>query len=181
MTETLLAFVALSLVVLFTFSQQRAIVESEREMAGIEFEVMASAVGSERMLFIATKDFDQYTRDGTITPQNDNANLLTAPAAFGINRPCGGAGNACTDIDDFHLMEPDTVFFATGESAGGGTVGFRFLLTAEVSYVDDSGQETSSRTWTKEVTLRVDQYAAEGEPRYLLEPIVLKRRFSPLW
>lgn len=174
MSETMLALVALMVVVFFSFSQQRAIVRAEQEIASVELEVLANAVGSEMMQLIATQDFD----DATIGVDLQTVVLsdLTVSSQFGDTLSCPAV---CDDIDDFNDMKPDTIFFEVGRDAVDNPVGFNFTVIAKVRYVDDSGVESLSPTWTKEVTLFVDQVLIGNEKKYLLQPIQLKRQFSP--
>ena len=174
MSETMLALVALMVVVFFSFSQQRAIVRAEQEIASVELEVLANAVGSEMMQLMATQDFD----DATIGVDLQTVALsdLTIASQFGDSLSCPAT---CDDIDDFNNMKPDTTFFEIGRDEADNPIGFNFTVIAEVKYVDDAGVESSSPTWTKEVALFVDQAVIGNEKKYLLQPILLKRQFSP--
>lgn len=174
MTETMLALVALMVVVFFAFTQQRGIVQAQQEIASVELEVLASAVGSEMMQLIATQDFD----DATIGVDLQTVLLsdLTIASQFGDTLSCPAV---CDDIDDFNNMKPDTSFFEVGRDEGDNPIGFNFTVVADVKYVDDAGVESLSPTWTKEVTLYVDQALLGNEQKYLLQPIQLKRQFSP--
>ena len=173
MSETLLALVALMITTFFVFSQQRGLVENERELASIELEVLADAVGSEVMEQIAVKPFDAATIG--INPQEATLADLTSSVAFGEDRDCPAA---CDDIDDFHHMKPDTVFFEVGRDEHGAPFGFDFVVTAEVSYVDGEGRRTPHRTWVKEVTLFVEQAVGASGKKYQRGPIILKQHFS---
>ena len=170
----MLALVALMITLFFTMTQQRGIVQAEQEIASIELEVLASAVGSEMMQLIATKDFDIATV-GVDLPTVALSDL-TNPLQFGDGLPCPAT---CDDIDDFNDMQPDTSFFEVGTDEVGDPLGFSFAVIATVKYVDDTGVESSTPTWTKEVTLYVDQALSGTEKKYLLQPIQLKRQFSP--
>ncbi len=174
MSETMLALIALMVVVFFSFSQQRAIVRAEQEIASVELEVLANAIGSEMMQLMTTQDFD----DATIGVDLQTVALsdLTIVSQFGDSLSCPAA---CDDIDDFNNMKPDTTFFEIGRDEADNPIGFNFTVIAEVKYVDDAGVESSSPTWTKEVTLFVDQAVIGNEKKYLLQPIQLKRQFSP--
>ena len=174
MSETMLALVALMVVVFFAFSQQRAIVRAEQEIASVELEVLATAIGSEMMQLIATRDFD----DATIGVDLQTVTLgdLTVPAQFGNTLSCPAV---CDDIDDFNNMKPDTSFFEIGRDEFDNPIGFSFEVTADVRYVNAAGVESTTPTWTKEVTLYVDQALSGAEKKYLLQPIQLKRQFSP--
>ncbi|MFB3132837.1 MAG: hypothetical protein ACE10K_09995 [Rhodothermales bacterium] len=177
MTETMFSILALSIVMLFSLSQSRGKVQSQRELAAIELEVMANAVASETMQYLAKQPFDEHTKDGTITLQNQNLALLTPASAF----PSGWSIDACQDVDDFNNMAPDTVLFQMDLDEAGNPTGLPFLVTAQVSYIDEAGNQTTAPTWTKEITLFVDQLVEPGGVRYLLQPVVKKRRVSPSW
>ena len=174
MTETMLSLVALMVVVFFAFSQQRGIVQTQQEIASVELEVLANAIGSEMMQLIATQDFD----DATIGVNLQTMALadLTIASQFGDSLSCPAA---CDDVDDFNNMKPDTSFFEVGRDEADNPIGFNFRIVAEVKYVDGAGVESLSPTWTKEVTLFVDQALLGNEKKYLLQPIQLKRQFSP--
>ena len=173
MSETMLALVALMIASFFMFSQQRGLVETERELASIELEVLADAVGSEVMEQIAVKAFDATTIG--INPQEATLMDLTPSVAFGDSLDCPGV---CDDIDDFNNMKPDTVFFELGRDELDEPYGFNFVVTAEVSYVDSEGYRTPNRTWVKEVTLFVEQAAGASGKKYQRMPIILKQHFS---
>ncbi|MCH8961033.1 MAG: hypothetical protein IH820_06830 [Bacteroidetes bacterium] len=78
-------------------------------------------------------------------------------------------------------MQPATISFVAGEDENGDPIQFDFLVTVEVKYVDSAGNESTSPTWMKEVTLFLDQTEAEYEKNILLHPVKLKRQFSPQW
>ena len=174
MTETMLALVALMITVFFTMSQQRAIVQAEQEMASIELEVMANAVGSEMMQTIAGSEFDLATTG--VDLQTVTLGDLTAVTAFGDSLSCPAV---CDDIDDFNNMQPSDATYTLGTDSLGNPIEFDFEITATVAYVDDAGVVSATPTWTKEVTLYVDQMTSGSESKYLLQPIQLKRQFSP--
>ncbi len=176
MSETMLALVALMVVVFFAVSQQHGIVQAEREMASIEMEVMANAAGSDFMQLIATQPFDAATVG--VNPQDVALTDLTIPSQFGDSLVCP---TNCTDIDDFNEMQLATISFFAGDDENGDPIQFDFLLTAQVQYIDAAGNASTSPTWMKEVTLFIDQTTADAPKRFLLQPIQLKRQFSPQW
>lgn len=174
MTETMLALVALMITLFFTMNQQRGIVQAEQEIASVELEVMASAVGSEMMQVIATKEFDAATEGQDL--QTVTLDDLTPEPEFGDSLDCPAA---CNDIDDFNDMQLHVMPFEVGLDEEGNQMGFSFAIAAKVQYVDDQGNYSPDPTWTKEVTLYVDQVPQGGESKYLIQPIQLKRQFSP--
>ena len=174
MPQTILAFGALILVMLFALNQQRSSIEHSRDMVSTELEVMANARAKEIMQLIGSKPFDARIADGTIGPQADDDDklLLTAPAEFGNNN----SFDDCEDIDDFNRMRSDTLYFEMQDD-----VGFDFLVNAHVNYVNADGSVSPTQTWIKEVTLTVDAVPGPGGVKYLKQPIVLQRQFSPQW
>lgn len=175
MTETMLALVALMITLFFTMSQQRVIVEAEQEIASIELEVLASAVGSEMMQRIAAKEFDAATEGADL--QTMTLGDLTVASQFGDSLDC--STSACNDVDDYNDMQPFIDYFEVGKDAEGNQRSFVFSITADVKYVDAQGNASATPTWTKEVTLYVDQLAQGNEQKYLLHPIEVKRQVSP--
>ena len=175
MTETMLALVALMITLFFTMSQQQGIVQNEREIASIELEVMANAMGSEMMQRIATQEFDAATTG--VDLRDVDLVDLTVESNFGDSLDC--RSGACTDIDDYNDMQPFVDKFKVGSDTSGTQQSFIFAITADVKYVDDQGNESETPTWTKEVTLYVDQLVHGNESKYLLYPIEVKRQFSP--
>ena len=89
MSETMLALVALMVVVFFSFSQQRAIVQAQQEIASVELEVLANAVGSEMMQLMATQDFDDATIG--VDLQTIALSDLTIVSQFGDSLSCPAA------------------------------------------------------------------------------------------
>lgn len=174
MSETMLAFVALFLVVIFSMNQKKAVVRAEQEIAGIELEVLAHAVGSDMMQRIAAKDFDSAMSGSS--SQDLQTSDLTLPADFGSGLDCP---SVCDDIDDFNNMQPDTVYFEIDTDEFGNAIGFDFVVEAAVQYVDEEGNATNERTWTKEVTLQIDQ--ASSSESFLIQPIIMQQQFSPKW
>jgi len=177
MSDTLMAFLALMLMMFFALNQNEAIVLTQREAANIELEVLANGVAAETMQYIATKPFDARVADGTVSAQNPNLNELTLPTQF----PTGASLDESENLEDFNQMQPDTVFFQIGTDADDEPIGFSFTVQAAVDYIDNTGSVSSTPTWTKEVTLYIEQAVEPGKSSSLLKPIVKKRRFSPDW
>ncbi len=180
MTETLYAFMALAVAAFFAMSQMRASAEGEREIASIELELLAHAVGSETMQFLSKMPYDARTADRTVNPQNQVLTALTPVSGFGSGADCTIPGT-CQDLDDFNAMKPDTVFFQVGTDDVGDPTGFDFEVTASVQYIDEDGTVSTTPTWTKEVTLWIEQAVVGDEKKFQLAPVMLKRQFSPQW
>lgn len=177
MTDTMMAFLAMMLMMFFSLSQNEAIVLSQKEAASIELEVMAHGALGETMQYLSQQDFDQRTQDGTVTRENLDLSSLTPPEEF----PTGQRVDNCTAIECAHLIYPDTVFFPVSTDAAGNEIGFTFVTTAFVQYVDEDGNPSDEPTWTKEVTLYIDQAVEEGETKFLARHVTKKQRFSPKW
>ena len=171
MPQTIGAFLALSTVMMFSLNYQQSAIRSSMSSVNSEMEVMANAVASEALQYIASKPYDARTADNTITAQNPVSALLTPALGFGFDGKFADA----QDIDDFHEMTPDTVWFATS-----GTDGFDFTVSASVRYIDQFGNESLIPTWIKEVTLKVDGPDYNGR-KLLFHPVTITRQFSPQW
>ncbi|NND71643.1 MAG: hypothetical protein HKN43_08690 [Rhodothermales bacterium] len=171
MPQTIGAFLALSTVMMFSLNYQQTAIQSNMSAVNSEMEVMANAVAAETMQYISSKPFDSNTSNDTVTEKNAVSALLTNPIAFGRD---GGFADAM-DIDDFHGMEPDSVWFPVTDSDG-----FNFTVKATVRYIDDYGTESQVPTWLKEVTLTVDGPENNGH-KLLFHPVSVTRQFSPQW
>ena len=171
MPQTLGAFLALSTVMIFSLNYQQSSIRSSMSAVNSEMEVMANAVAAEAMQYVASKAFDAKTADATITANNPVSALLTIPANFGNDLMFANA----TDIDDFHNMRPDTVWFSVNDVDG-----FDFTVEAEVRYINSLGQESLVPTWIKEVTVTVSgpEY---GNRKLLYHPVSVTRQLSPQW
>lgn len=172
MIQSLMAFLGIVLLSITALNMKQADLHSRTRALNAELESMAVAVASNTMEYIATKPFDARTQDGTVSPANPDASLLTPPASFGSV----GTFDAASDLDDFDGLAADTVYF---DLAADRRVGF--LVSAEVHYLTATGQVSPTPTWTKEVTLTVDGPLGIDDIRWLPAPATLSRRFSPQW
>lgn len=174
MHQTLYALLALSILSLFSFNQRRALLQSYASMIDDEMEVMASGVALQVMEYIGSKDFDDATKNSN---RIDSAALLSSEGSFGVSTRCDvvapieetGSYQVCDDLDDFHkmklervpfFMEQDTVFFD---------------VTSLISYVDNSGKDTASRSFNKKVEVIVQ---SPDSTTFLREPVHLIRTFT---
>lgn len=171
MPQTIGAFLALSTVMMFSLNYQQSAIRGTLSAVNSEMEVMANAVAAEAMQYIASKPFDAKTADKTVTENNAVTALLTPVASFGYE----GLYADASDLDDFHEMLPDTVWFGTGDS-----LGFNFTVDASVRYVDQFGNTSMTQTWIKEVTVTVNG-PENGTRKLLFHPVKITRQFSPLW
>ncbi|MDX1740553.1 MAG: hypothetical protein R3178_04630 [Rhodothermales bacterium] len=172
MPQTLGAFLAIMAVMTFSLNYHQTTIRSQQTAINSEMEVMANAVASDVMNYIASKPFDARTADNTVTRFNRNTDLLTLPTDFGS---CAVFEN-CNDIDDFDSMSAFTRSFEIDA-----TRKIDFDIEISVAYVDDSGRASSSPTWIKEVTVQVsNDQSANGVP-LLIQKLRIKRQFSPQW
>lgn len=165
MSQTIGAFMAILTVMTFTANYQRSEMLTQQRIVKGELEVMANAVASEAMAYIATKPFDSNVENGTVTRLDPNTAALTPSAGFG-GQLYANAG----DIDDFDALADHDVFY---EMADGN--GFNFDVDVDVKYVDESGSPSAAPTFTKQVTVTV------GGANGLFAPIKITRQFSPQW
>lgn len=180
MSETMMAFLALMLMMFFTMNQNTSIVELQREAANVEYEIMANSVATQTMQFIAAKPFDARINDNTVTLENLDVNALTSPDNFPTN--ANPFDETETALEFFNEMQPQIDFFPADpsieDSLQGGPA---FSIQAIVEYIDANGNVSSTPTWTKEVTLYIEQDTTDGRTTYLRSPVIKKRRFSPRW
>ncbi len=172
MPQTLGAFLAIMAVMMFSLNYHQSTLHSQRSLISSEMEVMASAIASDVMNYVASKPFDARTADNTVTRYNKNVNQLTLESGFGS---CA-VFEDCNDIDDFHSIPTFKRVFQI-ESG----VEVAFDVKVSVAYVDDYGARSASPTWVKEVTVAVKAADSGSEQAYLTHPIQLKRQFSPQW
>ncbi len=165
MSQTIGAFMAVLTVMTFTANYQRSEMLTQQRLVKGELEVMANAVASEAMAYIATKPFDSAVANGTVTRLDPNTSALTHATGFG-----GSLYANAGDIDDFHSLAGHEVFY---EMANGN--GFNFSVDVDVKYVDESGTPSAAPTLTKQVTVTV------GGANGLFTPINITRQFSPQW
>ncbi len=180
MNETMMSFLALMLMMFFSLNQNRSVVELQREAAHVEYEIMANAIAAQTMQYIASKPFDARISDGTVSLDNLNVNQLTPPGQF----PTGASpfDETETALEFFNHMQPQIDYFPV-DPATEDTVlsGLPFSIQAVVTYVDADGEVSSTPTWTKEVTLMIEQVPLNGAEPYLRQPVIKTRRFSPQW
>ncbi len=172
MPQTLGAFLAIMAVMTFSLNYYQASIRSQQAAINSEMEVMANAIGSEVMNFIASKPFDARTADNTVTRNNRNTGLLTASSNFGS---CVVFEN-CNDIDDFHTIPGLKRSF---EIEPGKEI--EFDVAVDVQYVDDAGAPSASPTWVKQVTVFVSNPETVNGVPLLTHSLRLKRQFSPQW
>jgi hypothetical protein len=174
MDQTLLALLALIIASVFSFNQERAVMQGRVAMVDAEMEVMASGVALQVMEYVGSKAFDDQTADGEKVTE---AASLTSFGGFGVAGRCDVVApinteypyQACDDLDDFHAMETEPVPFMLKSET------LSFDVTVEVHYVHADGSAASGQTFDKKVVVSVQQ---SGAVSYLAAPVVLSRTFS---
>ena len=180
MNETMMTFLALMMMMFFSLNQNRGVVELQRDAAHVEYEIMASAIAAQTMQYIASKPFDARISDGTVSLENLDVNLLTPPSAFPTE--ANPFDETETALEFFNEMQPQIDYFPVDPASEDTTVsGLPFSVQAIVTYVDADGEVSSTPTWTKEVTLMIEQVPFSGQETYLRSPVIKTRRFSPRW
>jgi hypothetical protein len=165
MPQTLLAFLAMLIVTLLSLNQQQALLRAYESILDDEMEVMGAGIGLQAMEHIMAQDFDANLFPTSLI------DLEAQP--FETGKGCTFSSvSPCTDVDDFHLMQPDTVDFDIRGAA------MQFLVTAEVYYVDVDGDlstPSASQTVNKEVVVVVQSVPLPDGRRLLRSPIRLRR------
>ncbi len=170
MPQTIGAFFAIILVMVFAINFSQSKLESQRKQVSAELETMASAIATDVMQSIASKNFDSEIQAGVVTRNLKNVDQLTPAGKFG-----GQTFDTAADIDDYHNMPADTVLYTT---QSGDQLPFSF--TVSVNYVDAYGSVSPSPTWIKEVAVHV-KGPPDPDQELLANPVVLRRQFSPSW
>ena len=180
MSETMMAFLALMLMMFFSLNQNHGIVELQREAASVEYEVMANAIATQTMQYIAAKPFDARINDGTVSLDNLDVSQLTHPDDFPTQ--ANPFDETETALEFFNQMQPQIDYFPLDPASEDTlTAGLPFSIQAVVTYVDATGAVSDEPTWTKEVTLYIEQVALNGKEPRLRHPVIKTRRFSPRW
>lgn len=164
----MLAFLAMAIFSLVSFSQQRAALRYHGQVYGRDVERAALDFAQQQMAEIESRAFDEIDTSnpelrvdvagltGNIGPDTDEL----SPAAF-------------DDIDDYNgFSSPITHVFNNAE--------YPFQLDVEVGFVsvsDPSVALTGATSLAKEVTIRVTEQQTPGERAPVV--ITLKRTMSP--
>ena len=172
MRETLLAFLALSIVTTMSLGIMSASLQNSIKQVDREVEVYASAVGAHVMDYIGSRSYDQRTTPNewlnSATPLMmgtvpDSAQYALA-ASFGSTPACNlfepyKDTVICDDIGDVHLDSLWQRYDYVVEIVGTDTLVVPFEVNAQVSYVDASDPAAvlgpSVKTNTKKVTVTV--------------------------
>lgn len=173
MQQTLLALLALLIVMLLNFSQMQASVRGQQHDIGAEYQQMALGVSMQTMELIRSRAYDAATLglpEGAYATTSDFA----AESEFGISGDCqlhpSGGGSDCASVDDFHGTQGPVPYALAEDSV-------QFEVTVEVYYLCanlERASETgtcSSPTHRKEVVVSTQDLVPDGESPRLFEPI----------
>lgn len=169
-----MAILAMMTVTLASVHQQRALVETRRAMLDDELEVMASGIALQALEYIGTKSFDAATVNGVAVDVGDLTLGFQSDKRCPLEASNEGASayDTCDDLSDYHEIVWEVVPFAVQDDT------IHFEVTADVGYLDQSHNRTSSRTFNKEVIVTVRQRVSDGEPSLLRQPISIARTYS---
>lgn len=178
MSQRLTAVLALVLMTFIAIRQMEGEQFTRVRMLDDEVETTAAGVALGVMEYIGTKDFDQNTRltGGLVT----STSVLTAASSFPTGKRCDLTApiqttspyTACDDLEDFNGMQWETVPFVVR----GDTLWFQ--ASAEVTYVGTDQQPTTTRGFSKRVTVLVRDLPENGAASLLRLPVRLPRVFS---
>jgi hypothetical protein len=168
MKQTLLAFLAMAIFSLLSFTQQRAALRFHGQVYGRDIERAAMDFALERMSEIESKAFDE----ADLTAPELRVNIAGLTGNIGPDTDELGP-LAFDDIDDYDGYEsPFVHVFNEAEYA--------FNLAIDVTYVslsDPSVALTSGASLAKEVALHVTEQTPAGERAPVT--VTLKRTMSP--
>lgn len=165
MMQTLLALLAMMIVTLFSFHQQRNIIHTQMSMIRSEAVTHATTVATDLLQEIGSKAFDHATTDATISSPTD----LTLKPHFTMD----ASGNDIDDYDDdtrvrkYRLLNGDTLWFD---------------VWSEVNYADENDLQSVAadptiRTRYKKVTVWVQSVTVDlQEPIYLSQTLACGSR-----
>jgi hypothetical protein len=187
MQQTMLAFLALMIILVHSFMQQQMLLHTYREITDDEMEIMASGVALHVMEMIGGQPFDERTTPVNIQTYGLPAGVddFTPRADFGSDTACDldepflNTAPACDDLDDAHMdaLTWQTVPFRFQDGRR-----FDFEVNVQVAYVEaddwDTPADAAVRTNYKRVLVRLrsPQHVAQG--RYADGFVQLERIFA---
>ena len=158
MPQTLLAFLAVLLMMTFALNQQRALILSRAEKYQGETQMVATELAERLLSEISTKKFDENTNDSN--PLGVSVCSLTDEDDFG--------GTPRKDIDDYDGFDEEAFQYQVNDEV------FEFDLEVTVTYAPPfPSTSTCSKSRAKTVTVRVAESGNEGN-RY----VQLKRTYT---
>lgn len=170
MPQTLLALLAIMIVTTFSAHQQMNAVKAQRQLIGTEMEIMANAIGTEKINYLLTKGFDEAMNGQH--PETMTTSDLTRPENFDRKDTCWQDVDECDFVGMFDSTS-HTAAFEMYSYVEGVEISFDFTVETDVYYVTDDGAESADPTWTKQVLVLVEQ-------EYLAQPVIFTRNMAPL-
>ena len=168
MQQTLLAFLALLIATLLSFSQQQSSVQNQRQVVSAELQQMALGVGMQAMEVIRSRQFDQNVSAGG--DGYTDASEFTDLDDFGVSGDCelhpNGDGKDCNFVESFDGTTADVPH----PLPDGNT--YPFEVDVDVRYVCSNlepanGKNCVPPTSRKEVILKIqDKESRLPEIRY---------------
>ena len=162
MTQTMLAFLAMMIAMLFSLNQQQGTLHDYRAMVHADMELMAGGVALQVMETVASYPFDKATAFPEYRDEDFKVNAL---AAWPF--PEGRRFEDALALEDFNGIETRKVDFQSGDLT------LSFDVDIRVDYVDAAMQHSAAPTDTKAVLVTV------SHPRFQKPLVQLSRSFSP--
>lgn len=187
MQQTMLAFLAMMIILVQSFMQQRMLMHTYQQITDDEMEIMASGVALHVMEMVGGQPFDERTTPANIQAYGLPAGVddFTLYAQFGsdtacdLDEPFRNTAPACDDLDDAH-MDADawqTVPFLFQDGRR-----FDFEVNVQVFYVEaddwDTPADPALRTNYKQVLVRVRSALHLAQGRYEDGFVQLERIFA---
>ena len=155
MKQTLLAFLAVTLISLYSIHQRRSLMHAQNNVYAREIETVATDLALSKLAEISALAFDEQDvgTSGLIRTTTDS--LTTAND---LGPELGETVADFDDVDDYHGYQKLDVRRQLGEES------FRFQMDVQVAYVDVSGAVTGVPTLVKQVTVQVRKKDHSGMP-----------------
>ena len=162
MHQTLLAFLAMMIAMLFSLNQQRGTLHDYQTMVHDDMELMAAGVAQQVMETVASYPFDRATAyPGYRDEDFKVSEMATMPF------PTGGRFEDALALEDFNDIQTRKVDFQSG------ALTLSFDVDISVVYVDAAMQHSAVPTDIKAVLVTV------SHPRFQNPLVQLSRSFSP--
>ena len=148
MPQTLLAFLAMMIAMLFSLNQQRGALHTQRTMIRNELAMQSTGVVEDVLGEIGALAFDEQLKKEN--DEADDASDLTLPGALGRE-------DKTDDLDDFHEEENIRRYRTMQREVGGAFVTdtLWFAVAVDVTYADEKGAAQTSQTKFKKATVQV--------------------------
>ncbi|MGI9174587.1 MAG: hypothetical protein ACR2GR_04650 [Rhodothermales bacterium] len=166
MKQTLLAFLAVTLISLYSINQRRTLMHTQNNVYAREIETVATDLALSKLAEISALAFDEKDVGVSDLLRTTTDSLTTAGS---LGPELGETVADFDDIDDYHgYQSPDVLRRLNEES-------FRFQVDVQVAYVDVSGAPAGGPTLAKQVTVQVRKDDHSGMP----VDVKLRRTLTP--